>query len=66
MPDPKIALITGITGRIDHLYVAPHEPDAGFFLPYGDLSDSGQLSHLIYHIQPDEIYHLAAQSGVEE
>jgi GDPmannose 4,6-dehydratase len=52
------------TSRIDHLYVDPHEPEARFFLHYGDLSDSGQLSHLIYNIQPDEIYHLAAQSHV--
>jgi GDPmannose 4,6-dehydratase len=50
--------------RIDHLYVDPHEPGARFFLHYGDLSDSGQLSHLIYNLQPDEIYHLAAQSHV--
>lgn len=52
------------TSRIDHLYVDPHEPDTRFFLHYGDLSDSSQLSHLIYHIKPDEIYHLAAQSHV--
>ncbi len=52
------------TGRIDHLYVDPHEKGARFFLHYGDLSDSGQLSHLIYNLQPDEIYHLAAQSHV--
>jgi len=52
------------TRRIDHLYVDPHEPGARFFLHYGDLSDSGQLSHLIYNIQPAEIYHLAAQSHV--
>jgi GDPmannose 4,6-dehydratase len=52
------------TSRIDHLYVDPHEPEARFFLHYGDLSDSGQLSHLIYNTQPDEIYHLAAQSHV--
>jgi len=52
------------TGRIDHLYVDPHEQGARFFLHYGDLSDSGQLSHLIYNIQPAEIYHLAAQSHV--
>ena len=52
------------TGRIDHLYVDPHEPEVRFFLHYGDLSDSGQLSHLIYNLQPDEIYHLAAQSHV--
>ena len=52
------------TRRIDHLYVDPHEAGARFFLHYGDMSDSGQLSHLIYNIQPEEIYHLAAQSHV--
>lgn len=52
------------TSRINHLYVDPHEPRARFFLHYGDLSDSGQLSHLIYNIKPNEIYHLAAQSHV--
>jgi GDPmannose 4,6-dehydratase len=52
------------TRRIDHLYVDPHEKGARFFLHYGDLSDSGQLSHLIYNLQPDEVYHLAAQSHV--
>jgi GDPmannose 4,6-dehydratase len=52
------------TRRIDHLYVDPHEAGARFFLHYGDLSDSGQLSHLIYNVQPEEIYHLAAQSHV--
>ncbi len=50
--------------RIDHLYVDPHEPGARFFLHFGDLSDAGQLSHLIYNLQPAEIYHLAAQSHV--
>ena len=34
------------------------------FLHYGDITDSGQLTNLIYNIQPDEIYHLAAQSHV--
>jgi GDPmannose 4,6-dehydratase len=52
------------TERIDHLYQDPHDPKARLFLHYGDLSDSGQLTHLIYNIQPDEIYHLAAQSHV--
>jgi GDPmannose 4,6-dehydratase len=28
------------------------------------MTDSGQLTHLIYNLQPDEIYHLAAQSHV--
>ena len=52
------------TERIDHLYQDPHNPNARLFLHYGDLSDSGQITNLIYNIQPDEIYHLAAQSHV--
>jgi GDPmannose 4,6-dehydratase len=52
------------TARIEHIYVDPHEPHARLFLHYGDLSDSSQLTNLIYNIQPDEIYHLAAQSHV--
>ncbi len=52
------------TGRIDHIYTDPHQPGARLFLHYGDLSDSGQLAHLIYNTQPDEVYHLGAQSHV--
>ncbi len=52
------------TGRIDHIYTDPHTPGARLFLHYGDLSDSGTLTNLIYNIQPDEIYHLGAQSHV--
>jgi len=52
------------TSRIDHIYVDPHEPEANFFLHYGDLSDSEQISNITYNIKPDEIYHLGAQSHV--
>lgn len=52
------------TERIDHIYIDPHDPKAKLFLHYGDITDSGQLVNLIYNIQPDEIYHLAAQSHV--
>ncbi len=52
------------TGRIDHMYSDPHIPGRDLFLHYGDLGDGGQLSNLIYNIQPEEIYHLAAQSHV--
>lgn len=52
------------TERIDHIYVDPHEPNARLYLHYGDLSDSSNLTNLIYEIRPDEIYHLAAQSHV--
>ncbi|MFA4884242.1 MAG: GDP-mannose 4,6-dehydratase [Candidatus Margulisiibacteriota bacterium] len=52
------------THRIDHIYIDPHSIGANFFLHYGDLSDSGQFTDLIYNIRPDEIYHLGAQSHV--
>ncbi len=50
--------------RIDHIYFDPHEPHAKLFLHYGDLSDSEQISNIIYNIRPDEVYHLGAQSHV--
>jgi len=52
------------TERLDHLYQDPHDPDARLFLHYGDLADSGQLTNLFYQIQPEEVYHLGAQSQV--
>jgi len=52
------------TGRIDHIYKDPHKSGVKLLLHYGDLSDSGQLTNLIYNIKPDEIYHLGAQSHV--
>ncbi|HDH06602.1 MAG TPA: GDP-mannose 4,6-dehydratase [Nitrospirae bacterium] len=52
------------TKRISHLFVDPHTSNARLFLHYGDLSDSGQLTNLIYNIEPEEIYHLGAQSHV--
>ena len=52
------------TERLDHLYMDPHEEKRKLFLHYGDLSDAGQLTNLVYNTQPDEIYNLAAQSHV--
>ncbi len=52
------------THRIDHIYIDPHEPNARLFLHYGDLSDPGILTEIIWNIKPDEIYHLGAQSHV--
>jgi GDPmannose 4,6-dehydratase len=52
------------TGRLDHIYVDPHITGARLFLHYGDLTDSGQMTNLIYNVAPDEIYHLGAQSHV--
>ncbi|HXF75957.1 MAG TPA: GDP-mannose 4,6-dehydratase [Methylomirabilota bacterium] len=52
------------TGRIDHLYQDPHISGVRLFLHYGDIADSTNLIKLLYRLQPDEIYHLAAQSHV--
>tara|TARA_B100000212_G_scaffold250450_1_gene191647 strand:+ start:1263 stop:2360 length:1098 start_codon:yes stop_codon:yes gene_type:complete len=52
------------TSRIDYLYQDPHQKDARFFLHYGDLIDSTNITKLIQKIQPDEIYNLGAQSHV--
>ena len=52
------------TGRIEHLYQDPHINDVRLFLHYGDIADSTNLIKLLYRVQPDEVYHLAAQSHV--
>ena len=52
------------TRRIEHLYKDPHRPDVRLLLHYGDITDSSNLVKLLYRIQPDEIYHLGAQSHV--
>jgi GDPmannose 4,6-dehydratase len=52
------------TARIDHLYADPHINGVRLFLHYGDISDSTNLIKLLYRIQPEEVYHLAAQSHV--
>jgi GDPmannose 4,6-dehydratase len=52
------------TDRIDHLYRDPHETGVKLFNHYADLTDSSRLVKLIYDLQPDEIYHLGAQSHV--
>jgi len=52
------------TKRIDHLILDQHDPKARLFRYFGDLSDSEQLSNIIYNIKPDEVYHLGAQSHV--
>jgi GDPmannose 4,6-dehydratase len=50
------------TGRIDH--ICGERSDVRLFLHYGDLSNSEQLTNLIYNVSPDEVYHLGAQSHV--
>ncbi|HWV83438.1 MAG TPA: GDP-mannose 4,6-dehydratase [Hyphomicrobiaceae bacterium] len=53
------------TGRVDHLYIDPHERETRFHLHYGDLTDATNLIRIVQETQPDEIYNLAAQSHVQ-
>lgn len=53
------------TDRIDGIYQDPHESQRRLFLHNGDLSDGTGLVNLIREIQPDEVFHLAAQSHVK-
>ncbi len=53
------------TQRVDHLYTDPHEDHPNFCLHYGDITDATNVIRLIQETQPDEIYHLAAQSHVQ-
>src|SRR5258708_7411746 len=50
--------------RIDHLNFDRHANGAKLTLHYGDLADAVQMVKLLYELQPDEIYNLAAQSHV--
>jgi GDPmannose 4,6-dehydratase len=52
------------TQRIDHLYEDPHEENQNFFLHYGDLTDSSNLTRILSEVKPDEVYNLGAQSHV--
>ncbi|MEH6754063.1 MAG: GDP-mannose 4,6-dehydratase [Alphaproteobacteria bacterium] len=53
------------TGRVDHLYLDPHEKNIQFHLHFGDMTDATNLIRLIQEVQPTEIYNLAAQSHVQ-
>ena len=52
------------THRIDHLYRDPHDPENRLHLHYADMTDGSRLVTLLQNVQPEEVYHLAAQSHV--
>src|SRR5579871_3051493 len=52
------------TERLNPIYADPHEQGVSLFLHYGDVTDGTGLRRTIEKAQPDEIYHLAAQSHV--
>jgi len=53
------------TDRIDTIYQDPHDEQRRLFLHHGDLTDGTGLVNLVREVQPDEVYHLAAQSHVK-
>jgi len=53
------------TERIDHLIKNKDIFNKTLFVHYGDMTDSSNLNRLLKQIEPDEIYHLAAQSHVK-
>ena len=55
------------TGRIEHLYIDKlrQHQSTNFKLHYGDLTDFTSIFFILNEIQPDEIYHLGAQSHVQ-
>ena len=52
------------TQRLDHIYEDPHVGNQNFFLHYGDLTDSSNLTRILSQVKPDEVYNLGAQSHV--
>ena len=52
------------TERIDPIYKDRHEEDVKLFLHYADLTESSRLVRVMNDIDPDEVYHLGAQSHV--
>ncbi|RTJ08666.1 GDP-mannose 4,6-dehydratase [Campylobacter jejuni] len=52
------------TDRIDHLFEGHHHKANDFYLHYGDMTDSMNLTRIVAEIKPDEIYNLAAMSHV--
>ena len=51
--------------RIEHLHFYENPTRDNLLLHYGDMTDSSNLIRIIREIEPDEIYHLAAQSHVK-
>jgi GDPmannose 4,6-dehydratase len=52
------------TQRIDHIYQDPHINDPKFYLHYGDLTDSSNLTRILSETKPNEVYNLGAMSHV--
>lgn len=52
------------TKRIEHIFQDPHIPDNKLHLHFGDVTDALSIDQIMHEVNPDEIYHLGAQSHV--
>lgn len=52
------------TDRVDHIYQDPHIKNPKFYLHYGDLTDSSNLTRILSETKPSEVYNLGAMSHV--
>ncbi|WP_026958946.1 GDP-mannose 4,6-dehydratase [Aliagarivorans taiwanensis] len=53
------------TERVDHIYEDRLQAEnPRFFLHYGDLTDTSNLTRILREVVPDEVYNLGAQSHV--
>jgi len=52
------------TERVDHIYQDRHNDNVNFYMHYGDLTDTSNLTRILKEVQPDEVYNLGAQSHV--
>lgn len=57
--------VHGIIRRSSNFNTERIEPIDRFHLYQADVTDAGRISELIHKIQPDELYHFAAQSHVK-
>ena len=44
------------TQRLDHIYEDPNTQNRSFFLHYGDLTDSSNLTRILSDVRPHEVY----------
>lgn len=51
--------------RIEHLHSYENPTRDNLLLHYGDMTDSSNLIRIVKQVEPNEIYHLAAQSHVQ-
>jgi GDPmannose 4,6-dehydratase len=51
--------------RLEHIFSYERSNKKKLFLRYGDMTDASNIVRIIKEIEPDEIYHLAAQSHVQ-